>query len=322
MLKKNTTATRYVGRRTRSRVGSERFKATLLECVRMGGQVLRGYFGKLVRPRQKDVASSIVCDADLESERRILGLIRVRFPSHNTIAEESGRVWRGSEYTWVIDPLDGTSNFVAGLPWFGVQVALLRGPEPILGAMYLPLEDTLYLAEPGTGAFRNGQKVRVTAEPHLHRVLCAFGFDPAPVRRSRRSIGLLFRVAAAVRNTRTTNSLVDFCYTADGRFGGCINLKTKIWDIAPASLILPEAGGKLTHLDGTRIVFDLSAQGLEKNYVILGGSARLHPKLAALTRRFHTNPLPATRPSKRNGYNVHANISCAKATRDMPMATN
>ena len=273
-------------RKVQTTMASVQLKATLLECVRMGGEVLRGYFGKLVHPRQKEAASSVVCDADLDSERRILRHIQARFPGHNTIAEESGRVWRGSEYTWVIDPLDGTSNFVSGIPWFGVQIALLRGTEPIVGAMYLPLEDTLYFAEAGHGAYRNGKKVRVTAEPDLQRVLCAFGFDPAPIRRSRRSVELLFRVAAAVRNTRTTNSLVDFCYTVDGRFGGCINLKTKIWDIAPVALILPEAGGKFTYLDGSRIVFELDARGINRNYMILGGSARLHAKLAALTSKF------------------------------------
>jgi len=284
MVSKHTAAKQHVKRKAQTRIASEQFKVALLQCVRIGGEVLRGYFGKLVHPRQKEAASSIVCDADLDSEKRILRHIQARFPGHNTIAEESGRVWRGSEYTWVIDPLDGTSNFVSGIPWFGVQIALLRGLEPILGAMYLPLEDTLYFAEAGHGAYRNGKKVRVTAEPDLPRVLCAFGFDPAPVRRSRRNVELLFRVAAAVRNTRTTNSLVDFCYTVDGRLGGCINLKTRIWDIAPVALILPEAGGKFTYLDGSRIVFDLDAQGINRNYMILGGSARLHAKLAALTR--------------------------------------
>ena len=277
-------------RKVQTRKAAEDFKATLLECVRMGGEVLRGYFGKLVHPRQKEAASSVVCDADLDSEKRILRHIQARFPGHNTIAEESGRMWHGSDYTWVIDPLDGTSNFVSGIPWFGVQIALLRGTEPILAAMYLPLEDTLYFAEAGNGACRHGKKVRVTAEPDLQRVLCAFGFDPAPVRRTRSSVELLFRVAAAVRNTRATNSLVDFCYTVDGRFGGCINLKTKIWDIAPVALILPEAGGKFTHLDGRPIVFELDARGINKDYQILGGSARLHAKLAALTGKFTIIP--------------------------------
>jgi myo-inositol-1(or 4)-monophosphatase len=282
----NAKAQRARTRQARTGLASEQFKATLLECVLLGGEVLRGYFGKLVRPRQKEAASSIVCDADIDSERRILRHIQALSPGHNTIAEESGRVWRGSEYTWVIDPLDGTSNFVAGLPWFGVQIALLRGLEPVMAAMYLPLEDQLYFAEAGKGAYRNGKKVRVTAEPELHRVLCAFGFDPAPIRRTRRSVELLFRVSAAVRNTRTTNSLVDFCYTVDGRLGGCINLKTRIWDIAPVALILPEAGGKFTSLDGSPIVFDLGAAAMDRNYPVLGGSARLHAKLAALTRRY------------------------------------
>jgi len=286
MVGNNTAAKRTVKGKAQTRLASGQFKATLLECVRIGGEVLRGYFGKLVHPRQKEAASSVVCDADLDSEKRILRHIQARFPDHNTIAEESGRVWRGSEYTWVIDPLDGTSNFVSGLPWFGVQIALLRGTEPILGAMYLPLEDTLYFAQAGHGAYRNGKQVRVTAEPDLQRVLCAFAFDPEPIRRSRRSVELLFRVAAAVRNTRGTNSLVDFCYTVDGRFGGCINLKTKLWDIAPVALILPEAGGKFTCLGGSRIVFELEEPGVARDYLILGGSIGLHAKLAALTRAY------------------------------------
>jgi len=261
---------------------SDELKGSLLECVGIGGEVLRDYFGKLLHPRQKEAASSIVCEADLASEKRILQHIRAHYPDHNIIAEESGCTWRGSQYTWVIDPLDGTSNFVAGIPWFGVQVAILRGRKPIMGAMYLPKEDTLYFGEAGKGAYRNGKKVRVTTEPDLCKVLCAFSFDSDPERRSRRSVELLFRVAAAVRNTRGTNSLVDFCYAVDGRFGGCINLKTKIWDIAPVAVILPEAGGKFTHVDGRRIVFELHDQIAKQDYAVLGGSARLHPKLAAL----------------------------------------
>ncbi len=253
-----------------------------MECVQLGGDTVRRYFGRLVHPRSKEAPSSIVCDADLASEKRILEHLRACYPDHNTVAEESGRAWHGSEYTWVIDPLDGTSNFVAGIPWFGVQVALLRGPDPILGAMYLPLEDALYFGQAGAGAYRNGKRVRVTAEPDLRKVLLGFGFDPAPERRSRQSIELLFRLSGAVRNTRSTNCLVDFCYTADGRFGGFINLKTRIWDIAPVAVILPEAGGRFTCLDGSRIVLDLDERATERDYAVLGGSAGLHTKLAAL----------------------------------------
>ena len=260
----------------------ERRKSCLLRCVKAGGEIVRGYFGRVIHPRQKEAASSVVCDADLASEKCILGIIHSHFPGDNIIAEESGRRWRDSEYTWVIDPLDGTSNFVAGIPWFGVQVALLRGTEPVLGAMYLPIEDTLYFAQAGKGACRNGKPVRVTAETDLQKVLCAFGFDPPPRRRVRESIELLFRVAGAVRNTRATNSLVDFCYTIDGRLGACMNLKTMIWDIAPVALLLPEAGGKFTYLDGSPIVFTLDEDAVNRQYAILGASAHLHTKLARL----------------------------------------
>jgi myo-inositol-1(or 4)-monophosphatase len=260
-------------------------KRTLLDCVDLGGKVLRQYFGKVIHPRQKENPSSIVCDADIASEKKVLKILRTRFPSHNIIAEESGRLWQGSDYTWIIDPLDGTSNFVAGIPWFGFQIALLRGVEPILAAMYLPMEDTLYFAEAGKGAYKNGKRVRVTAESQSNKVLCAFGFDPAPDRRTRRSAELLFRVAGIVRNTRATNSLVDFCYTIDGRFGACVNLKTKIWDIAPVALILPEAGGRFSYVDGRPLHFELDEAVAEQEYAILGASQKLHARVAAVTRK-------------------------------------
>ncbi|HWH68286.1 MAG TPA: inositol monophosphatase, partial [Candidatus Sulfotelmatobacter sp.] len=260
-------------------------KQTLLHSVEEAGKILRGYFGKLLNPRIKESSSSVVCDADLAAEKEILKTIRSRFPEHSVIAEESGYLQGPSEYTWVIDPLDGTSNFVAGLPWFGVQIGLLRGGVPILAAMYLPLEDTLYFAEAGRGASKNGRAIRVTAEPRLQHVLCAFGHDAnGNPRRKRQNAELLFRVASGVRNIRTTNSLVDFCYTADGRLGGCLNLNTKIWDIVPVCLILPEAGGKLTDLQGKEIVFGLDEKTFGRSYEVLGASRTLHPKLVALAK--------------------------------------
>lgn len=249
---------------------------TLLDCLGAAGKILLRYFGKVTNPREKENASSVVCDADLAAEAAILKLLRRRFPADNIIAEESGRIWRGSDYTWVIDPLDGTSNFVAGLPWFGVQIGILRGGETFLAGMYLPVDDVLYFAAQGKGTYRNGSEVRVTEDQNLRRVLCAFGFDPQPERRTRRMVELLFRVAQAVRNTRTTNSLVDFCYTVDGRFGVCMNMKTKIWDIVPVSLILPEAGGAFSDLAGSPIEFDLGEQAAKREYQVLGASRSLH----------------------------------------------
>jgi myo-inositol-1(or 4)-monophosphatase len=150
--------------------------------------------------------------------------------------------------------------------------------------MYLPTEDALYFAQAGHGAYRNDQPVRVTSEKDLQKLLCTFGFDPEPGKRNRKRIKLLFRLSGAVRNTRTTNSLVDFCYTIDGRFGGCVNLKTKIWDIVPVSLILPEAGGRFTDLAGKAISFELGATAGDRDYPVLGAARQLHSRLVALTQ--------------------------------------
>jgi myo-inositol-1(or 4)-monophosphatase len=260
-----------------------RLQTTLLECVRAAGQILRDQFAKPTGIRSKGEPSSIVTDADLESERWIIDRIRRRFPGHSIVAEETGYQRRESEFTWVIDPLDGTSNFAAGLPWFGVQIAVLHRRTPILAAMYLPILDLLYVGARGRGVQRNGQTVRVTAEPQLGNVLCAFGVD-ARTRRMRRQMQMLQRVINAVRNVRATNCLLDFGYTLDGRLGACLNFNTKIWDIAPVCLMLPEAGGRLTDLDGRAIRFRLDTEPFDRSYTVLGARPALHAQLRRALR--------------------------------------
>jgi myo-inositol-1(or 4)-monophosphatase len=260
------------------------FQRTLSELVQGASEILLKYFGKIVNVRQKEHPSSVVCDADLAAEKYIIQQIRARFPQDGFVAEESGYCPGSSDYTWVIDPLDGTSNFVAGIPWFGVQIGVLRKTTPVAAAIYVPTERGLYFAALGRGVTKNGRRLKVTPERKLKNVLCAFGFDPGADRqRSLRNTELLRRVSAGVRNIRATNSLIDFCYTLEGRFGGCINLNTKIWDIVPVSVMLPEAGGKFTGLNGKKIAF-LPSQP-EHSYAVLGASRALHSPLLALLRQ-------------------------------------
>lgn len=256
---------------------------TLIESVRIAGKLLLEYFRQGTRPRRKDNPSSVVCDADIAAEKSIIRSIRTKFPQHGIIGEESGSLQPSSEYTWIVDPLDGTSNFVAGIPWFGVQVALLRNDLPVMAAIYLPVEDTLYFSELNAGVYRNSKKIKVTAETVLSNVLCAFGLDAvAETRNHRRNAELLLRLSGGVRNLRATNSVIDFCLTLDARFGGFVNLNTKIWDIAPISLMLSEAGGKLTDLRGEKIEFRVDHHALDDNYAVLGASNALHPQLLSL----------------------------------------
>lgn len=263
----------------------DRIRASVLHCVRSAGQVLLQYFGRVRDVRQKGEQSSVVSEADHAAEACILQHIRAEFPDHDIIAEESGGTLRNARFTWVVDPLDGTSNYVAGLPWFGVQIAVLDHGIPFFAAMFLPISGTLYTGERGQGAFRDGERLQVTAEPRLKNVLCAFGLDPdAAEGANRRNVEMLERVLTRVRNIRTTNCLLDFCYTTDGRLGACVNLKAKIWDIAPVCLLLPEAGGRITDPEGREITLHLTQEELQRDYAVAGASHALYPELIAATR--------------------------------------
>jgi myo-inositol-1(or 4)-monophosphatase len=260
-------------------------KETLVECVRAAGALVLRHFGKTDGARRKGNASDVVTAADLASERLIAELIRRRYPDHNLLGEEEGHQHRGSDITWVIDPLDGTSNFAAGLPWFGVMVAVLQQAKPVLAAMYLPVTDVLYTAEHGKGASRNGRPLRMNSENELSNVLCAYGLDACAdnkaVAKQTRLMGLLVKKA---RNVRLTNCLLDFAYTLDGHFGACVNQRCKIWDIAPACLLFPEAGGHFTDLQGGDIHLELNPAKYLRSYAVVGANPPLHQQVLNLAK--------------------------------------
>jgi myo-inositol-1(or 4)-monophosphatase len=255
----------------------------MMQTAGRAGRILKSQFQKVHAFTSKESFASIVCAADLMSEKCILKKLTAEYPTHNIIAEESGFLDKGSQFAWIVDPLDGTSNFVASLPWFGVQIAWLKGSLVLAAAMYLPLTKTFYTAVRDRGAFRNGKRLRLPLEKDPRNILCGFGMDQGLAEPSGpKGLQMLDRLSRGVRNIRATNSLLDFCYTLDGGFGGFVNLNTKIWDIVPISLILHEAGGKLTDIHGNKIRFQFHSDACQKNYEILGASALLHPKLLKL----------------------------------------
>jgi myo-inositol-1(or 4)-monophosphatase len=260
-------------------------KDTLSECVRQAGALLLQHFGKNIGVQRKGNVSDVVTEADLASERLITELIRRRHPDHNLLGEECGLQDRGAEFTWVIDPLDGTSNFAAGLPWFGVLIAVLQHATPVLAAMYLPVPGVLYTAERGGGACRNGTPLRLNSESELGNTLCAYGMDACANRTELdKQLSLMRVLVQKARNVRLTNSLQDFAYTLDGQFGACVNQHCMIWDIAPACLLFPEAGGKFTDLRGEDVRLDLSPERYLRSYTVLGANQALHAQVLALAK--------------------------------------
>ncbi len=262
----------------------ENLKETIIECVRAAGEILISRQGTISKFHEKDGnISNIVTESDFASEKCIIEIIRRKYPEHNIISEEAGFIRGNSEYTWIVDPLDGTANYAAGIPWFGILIAALKGKTVMTGTMYIPSSDILYYSEKGKGVTRNDVRVNVSGETKLKNILCSYGVDSSDDESKTTSEFLLMRrLVENVRNVRVTNSLVDLGFTIDGRLGGCINRSTKIWDIAPSLLMFEEAGGMITDMDGSKIDFILDENIMKKEFPILGSSKILHPKLMKL----------------------------------------
>jgi len=258
-------------------------KQTIISALKASGEELLKHFGRPVKFKIKESQSSIVTKADLKSDSLIVKMVRERFPSHNIISEESGFSKKNSKYTWVIDPLDGTSNFASALPWFGILITLLENNTPIMAGAYLPIQDLLYFAGKGKGAFKNGKPFSMEKHSELKNSLVAFSVDYTDNEfLFNQSISIYKNIVKTCRNIRSTNSLVDFLYVAEGKFGGCINLFTRIWDISGLGLILTEAGGVMKDINGEDIQFSLDKNIVEKNFAVMAGSEKIISELKKL----------------------------------------
>jgi myo-inositol-1(or 4)-monophosphatase len=255
-------------------------KKTMIAALKAAGEELLRHFGKPVDFRVKESQSSIVTQADFKSDALIVKLIMEKFPAHNIISEESGFSNNNSRYTWVIDPLDGTSNFASAIPWFGVLIALFEDSLPVMGGAYLPVIDHLYFAEKGKGASLNGKLFTMAKSHGLKNSLFSFNVDFTDNEKVlNESINTYKNLVKSVRNIRCTNSLIDFLYVAEGKFGGVINLFTKVWDISALGVIIEEAGGAMKYVNGENIKFLLDDKIAGQNFAVMAGSGEIITEL-------------------------------------------
>lgn len=193
----------------------------------------------------------LVTEADRLSETMIFEAIRNTYPHHDLLTEESTGLERGSVYRWIIDPLDGTTNYAHGFPVFCVSMALEFKGEIVLGVVYNPMLKELFVAEKGKGAFLNGVPVKVSTIDSLSQSLLATGF-PYDIRYSEENnlnyFVVMARKAQAIR--RAGSAALDLAYVAAGRFDGFWELKLKPWDMAAGYLLVREAGGVVTDMQG------------------------------------------------------------------------
>ncbi len=219
-------------------------------AAKRAGQLLGEGFGEAHQFRYKSSRVDLVTEFDRRSEEEIIGVIREHFPDHGILAEESKSFETAAEYRWIIDPLDGTTNYAHGFPLFAVSIAVERRGELLLGIVYSPVLDELFFAQAGKGASLNGEPIKVSRTDHLHGSMLATGF-PYNLDRIEANLihfGNFAHRAQAVR--RTGSAALDLCYVACGRFDGFWELDLKPWDVAAGALIIGEAGGEVSDFSG------------------------------------------------------------------------
>jgi len=250
------------------------FLNTAMEAARAGGKILMEHFGRLptsnIRLKSENDFISFV---DEQSENKILGIIREAFPDHSFLAEEIGRSGHSNPYHWLIDPLDGTRNYLSGIPVFSISIALQHDNELICGVVFDPVRDELFSASKGNGAFLNGLPIRVSDKSQLSECLLATGF-PFKAKhilpKYLQAFEQIFRSCISMR--RMGSAAIDMAYVAAGRFDAYWEVGIGPWDVAAGSMLITEAGGRVSD-------FWNNPQFLYNSH-ILADNGRIHSELA------------------------------------------
>ena len=229
----------------------EQLKKVAIGAAQRGGHILTEYARTGFRVEHKALLN-LVTDADRQSEQAIIETIRSAFPDHRILAEERGKEPGGqSPYLWVIDPLDGTTNFAHGFPAYCVSIGVEYEKQVVLGVVFDPTRQDLFVAEAGRGATLNGIPIHVSRVPKLDASLLVTGFAYDIRETKDNNLDNFCRFSLSAQGIRRMGAAaIDLCYVASGRFDGFWELKLNPWDTAAGSLMVLEAGGKLTDFRG------------------------------------------------------------------------
>ena len=225
------------------------YKRVCEQAARAGGAVLIEWAGRF-SVREKGPAD-LVTEADLASQETIRKIVLENFPGHGFLAEEDAFVAsRDRGLRWIVDPLDGTTNYVHGVPGFVVSIALVQDDRILVGVVFDPSRNECYRAAAGEGAFLDGRRLRVSSVERLSQALVGESFPPG-MKRDDPKIKQSVEVLVRCQGTRRTGSTaLNLCYVAAGRFDAYWTLSTHPWDVAAGALIVQEAGGLVWDLDG------------------------------------------------------------------------
>jgi myo-inositol-1(or 4)-monophosphatase len=248
--------------RPESIVGGKSFTAVAINCAAKAGEWIKSKSGSFTQLDTKYSQHDLVTEVDKGCERMIRNLIATHFPHHAFLGEEgvdpgpeaSAKALEraaGAEYLWIVDPIDGTTNYVHGFPFYSVSIALAHHGQVIVGVIYDPARDELFLAERGKGAYVHGRKMQVSAETALSQSLIATGFPADHLQALPANLQGIQSLAPKVRNLRVAGSAaLHLAYMAAGRLSGFWEIGLSAWDMAAGSLLVEESGGRITDTQG------------------------------------------------------------------------
>ncbi len=223
---------------------------TAIEAAKEAGKILLSHYGNLKEIAKKENAG-LATIADKEAEKKIIHIIHKKFPDHSILAEESGLHQTSSSVKWIIDPLDGTTNFAHHIPLFTVSIGIEQGGTIIGGVIFDPIHKELFTAEKSKGAFCNGKKIHVSKTPLMEDALFVTGYAYQKGQLIHKEVLLMEPFQQKSHGIRRSGSAAwDMCQVACGRFDGFWEKRLQPWDVAAGTLLIQEAGGKISHYDG------------------------------------------------------------------------
>ncbi len=264
-----------------------KYREFLISTLQKSSEIANRNFGKVSGTPKKGDNNQVLTETDLEIGKFIIEQIKGKYPTHNIIDEEAGAIDNGSEYTWVVDPIDGTSNFANGIPTYGIMIGLLEESSPTAGAVSLPFFEEIYIAEKGQGTFCNDVKIKTTNETNLLSTLVAYTIDghqenPEDTRNEAKLIG---EIVLGIRNLRASGSCFDAVMVVKGKYGGYVNQTSKIWDNVAQQILIEEAGGIYTDFFGRPIDYSSPLSRVDHNFTFCGAAPGLHKQLQKIIRR-------------------------------------
>jgi len=245
----------------------------IIQAARSGGKVLLKYFGKNLRSKEKTTPSDFFTKADIESEKAILKNITRNFPAFNIFSEEEGYINKKSKCTFIIDPLDGSHNFILGIPLFSVNIALMEKDKAIFSVIYHPILNRIYYAEKNKGAFCGHKRLKVNNETNIQRSSISYTCGYTTSRKYCSNIIEKLNRKKVKRILSNWTPALDFCLLASGKIEAIINNNNDIYDYIAGKLIAHEAGALITDFKGKK-------EANDKNSIFIAcNNKKIHQQL-------------------------------------------